>query len=243
MRTQLKEENAREEFFISLAKFQSEIPTIKKTKIVKDKDGTVRYKYAPLESIVEQVKELLETNGFSYTLKSKQTPITSVTVVCEAHHSFGHVENTEITVPIDQKAYMNDVQKIGAAVTYAKRYSFCNAFGIMTGDEDTDAIVQETIPPVDVVSKPKETAPPKKPAKGDKKNKALTLAKTECQKTLRALFDRLGGKKGTENDLLKAVMMKVGSKDLKKADGKYKAFNELTEQELWEVRKVAQNWS
>ena len=34
---------------------------------------------------------------------------------------------------------MSAQQKVGAALTFAKRYAFCNAFGIMTGDEDNDA--------------------------------------------------------------------------------------------------------
>jgi hypothetical protein len=31
-------------------------------------------------------------------------------------------------------------QDYASALTFAKRYAFCNAFGIMTGDADTDAV-------------------------------------------------------------------------------------------------------
>jgi hypothetical protein len=34
---------------------------------------------------------------------------------------------------------MTDTQKYGARNTFAKRYAFMNALGILTGDEDTDA--------------------------------------------------------------------------------------------------------
>ena len=34
---------------------------------------------------------------------------------------------------------MSDPQKYGGASTYAKRYAFCNGFGILTADEDLDA--------------------------------------------------------------------------------------------------------
>jgi len=37
---------------------------------------------------------------------------------------------------------MSEVQKHGAAMTFAKRYAFCQVFGIMTGDEDTDGAGQ-----------------------------------------------------------------------------------------------------
>ena len=145
MRTQLKEEWAREEFFKGLAAFQKETPAIKKEKQVFDKTGKVRYSYAPLEAIVNQVKDALERNHFSYTLKTSQADKT-LTVVCEAHHAAGHTESTSVTVPVGSE-YMTAQQVVGAAITYAKRYAFCNAFGIMTGDEDTDAVEVEVIPP------------------------------------------------------------------------------------------------
>jgi len=136
MRRELKAEVARENFFIALAAFQADCPTIQKTKSVIVK-GEVRYKYAPLESIVDQVKENLRKHGFSYTLKARQTP-KDFTAICEAHHQDGHTETTEFSIPIATDNFMNDSQKVGSANTYAKRYAFCNAFGIMTGDEDFD---------------------------------------------------------------------------------------------------------
>ena len=33
---------------------------------------------------------------------------------------------------------MSPMQSFGAAMTFAKRYAFCNAFGILTADEDRD---------------------------------------------------------------------------------------------------------
>jgi hypothetical protein len=138
MRRQLKDENAREEFFKALSEFQSECPTIEKKKCVYAKNGTtVTYRYAPIEDIISQIKDTLKKFGFSYTLKTRQTDNT-VTVICEAHHAAGHTESTEITVPAETSVYMSAVQNIGSATTYAKRYSFCNAFGIMTGDEDKE---------------------------------------------------------------------------------------------------------
>jgi hypothetical protein len=42
-------------------------------------------------------------------------------------------------VPLGNKTQvMSDTQVTAAAGTFAKRYAFCNVFGIMTGDEDTD---------------------------------------------------------------------------------------------------------
>lgn len=140
MRRELKEEVAKEQYYISLSQFQKQCPVIKKESKVDFTGKTgkrTKYEYAGLDSIVSQVRDLLEANGFSYTVKTKQTE-KSVMAICESHHVAGYSDSTFFEIPIDYDAYMNAAQKVASALTYAKRYAFCNAFGIMTGDEDDD---------------------------------------------------------------------------------------------------------
>ena len=138
MRTQLKKEWAQEQYYKNLSEFQKECPVIKKTNGVKGKDGKTRYFYASLDEIISQIKDYLQKYGFSYNVKTKQET-GSVTAICIAHHVSGHSEETEFKIPIDPEAYMNAAQKVASALTFAKRYAFCNSFGIMTGDEDDDS--------------------------------------------------------------------------------------------------------
>jgi hypothetical protein len=138
MRMQLKQEWAREQYFAALSKFQAQCPNIIKEKAVADKSGKIRYHYAPLDVIVMAVKDALDRNGFSYTVTTKQDD-KQVTAECHSHHVEGHSEVSAFTIPMDPAAYMNESQKIASAMTYAKRYAFCNAFGIMTSDADDDA--------------------------------------------------------------------------------------------------------
>jgi hypothetical protein len=145
MRRELKAEMARDAYFADLALFQKACPIIEKTKRVHDKGGKLRYKYAPLESIILQIRDLLEQYGFSYTIKTEQDK-DSVTAICVSHHKLGHSEETRFRIPIDHKAFMNAAQKVASALTYAKRYAFCDAFGIMTGDEDDDANITDQEP-------------------------------------------------------------------------------------------------
>ena len=153
MRDKLKKEWAEEQFYKALAGFQSECPTIKKTKIVKDKNGKVRYRYAPLESIIEQVKDLLKAYNFSYTIQSRLED-GQLIVTCELHHKDGHSKSSEFRVPIYDSNYMNNIQKYASSLTYAKRYAFCNATGIMTGDEDNDGQLIEEKPSENPLNKP-----------------------------------------------------------------------------------------
>jgi len=147
MRRELKAEWAKEQYDLAMANFQSQCPIIKKSKKVKDNDGKPLYDYAPLDVIVGQVKDLIKNNNFSYAIKS-ETKEKGVISTCIVRHSSGHSEEYPVEVPFGTKTRaMNDSQVTAAALTFAKRYSFCNAFGILTGDEDTDGRVKEPSAP------------------------------------------------------------------------------------------------
>lgn len=168
MRTQLKAEWAREEFNKAMANFQAECPTIVKTKEVKTRAGIVAYRYAPIESIVSQVAPYLQNNGFSYST-SMELKEAGVKVVVKVTHIAGHFEESPMEVPLGNKTdIMSQSQVVAAAQTFAKRYAFCNAFGILTGDEDTDARPEASQTPQNApqTAKPANSAP--KPAEAPK---------------------------------------------------------------------------
>lgn len=136
---EVKKEKARADFVQAMANFQKDCPVIEKTKIVYNKDGkTVRYKFAPLDSIIEQIKEKLANNGLSYTW-TVENKDGNISATAKITHVSGHSTVSTFTVPIDTEGYMTAPQKYASAQTFAKRYALCNALGISTGDEDTDA--------------------------------------------------------------------------------------------------------
>ena len=139
LRTTIKNEAAKEAYYSALGTFQSECPPIEKGRKVKQKNSQdVRYSYATLDDIVRQVSPLLSKNGLSYTIKTEHKD-GFILATCEVHHVAGHMESSTFPVPIEKDAFMNEAQKAASAMTYAKRYAFCNAFGIMTTDQDDDA--------------------------------------------------------------------------------------------------------
>ncbi len=144
IRRELRAEAARDAYFEALARFQSMCPEIEKTKAVyasTDKGGGLIYKYAPIEVIVAQIKEPLAECCLSYSCASVQNDAGNpVAVRTTVHHIEGHSEEFEFPIVVEKDAYMqNEMQKIASAHTYAKRYSFCGALGIMTADGDDDA--------------------------------------------------------------------------------------------------------
>lgn len=145
LRKDMRMEQAKEAFNKAMADFQSECPVIKKTKGVKTKAGKVAYMYAPIEEVIEQVKELIQKHGFRYfvTMELKDG---LVKAICRVVHTLGHEEVSNFEVPLGNKTeIMSQSQVVAAASTFAKRYAFLNAFGIMTGDQDTEATEGEKV--------------------------------------------------------------------------------------------------
>ena len=127
----------------AMSKFQAECPIIKKRKVVRDKDGVKRYKYAPIEDIVKQIQPLFDKHGFSFKVNTEittgESPGLGVIAKVIVFHALGHIEETQFWAPFDSKQYMTEAQKWGSTATFAKRNALMNAFGIVTADEDDDA--------------------------------------------------------------------------------------------------------
>ena len=139
MRKELKEEWAREQFNLDLARFQVECPIIEKKKEVKDRNGKILYKYAPIDDIIDQVKKPLSDCGFSYRFHQDASD-GKVKITCILSHRNGHEESSSMETGLATKTeIMSGPQQIASTVTFNKRYSFCGVTGIMSGDEDVDA--------------------------------------------------------------------------------------------------------
>lgn len=177
LRKEVRAEEAREAFVEAMSQFQSVCPIIEKTKKVLNKDGvSVRYTFAPIDAIAEQIQKPLGDNGLAYKWVVENKP-GFINATCIVYHKLGHSEQSSFEVPIDTEGYMTAPQKYASALTFAKRYSLLNALGISTGDEDTDA--------TDVESKEKTPV--------SDKSKIVFLLKTLKEKT------------GTKEEIAEAV--------------------------------------
>lgn len=131
-------DDGQKSLYKALAKAQGEFPSIPKNKEVKKKgvsktgkEFEYTYFYADLDSIVEATRPILAKNGLAF-LQS----IDPKEQVCETlivHEGGGTLQST---CPIILEK--SDMQKLGGAITYAKRYGLSAALGIST-DDDLDA--------------------------------------------------------------------------------------------------------
>lgn len=144
LRKEIKAEFAKEQFISEMAKLQTALPIIKKLK-----QGHVAA-YAPLEDIIEITGPIVHQHGFTYRWNTKQEGA-DVTVECIGTHSLGHSESVFMTAPIEEivtgnssgKATKSGPQRVASTITFLKRYTYNNLFGVQVGGEDFDGRMQK----------------------------------------------------------------------------------------------------
>lgn len=141
IREDIKKEKAKEEFYSALKELQANLPDIPPDCVVKNKDGSIRYKYASLKRIMDYIQPILTQYGFSITFETEKNN-KELNVICYLRHTSGHIEKSTFTIPMDTSQYMSDIQRMGSTLTYAKRYALTSMLNITTSD-DTDGIETE----------------------------------------------------------------------------------------------------
>jgi len=131
------------EFAQAFNALQSEMKKVKAMKPVPDRHGVTKYKFAPYEEIMDQVKPLLEKHHFTLSFSSdfKEGRIYKI---CTLQHISGHSKETRFGCNIGSgPPNASAAQADGAASTYAKRFALCDALNIII-ESDHDANVEGT---------------------------------------------------------------------------------------------------
>ncbi|MDW7973455.1 MAG: ERF family protein [Thermodesulfovibrio sp.] len=139
VRRELRSERARQEFMEAVKGFQAEVKPITMDCVVKNKDGTVRYKYASLKQILKEIQPLLDKWGLSISFDTIPGDKNTLTIKCILSHISGHSEVREFTIPVDTSQHMSDIQRWGSTLTYAKRYALVSTLNLIA-EEDIDGL-------------------------------------------------------------------------------------------------------
>jgi len=125
------------EFNKAKALCQSKLPSVKKTHEVWNKNKTaVTYRYANLDDARRSCLPTICGNGFADSWQTENKD-NGILVTYTVRHDLGHEESTSMFCPMEQSGYMNAIQRSGSTITYGKRYTFCDFWGIIL-DEDND---------------------------------------------------------------------------------------------------------
>ena len=119
------------ELAAALSKFQGEVRDA-------DKDSQAySYKYAKLDQLFEIIRPIMAKHGLSFIQPPQLNSGQDLEVETWILHSSGQYISSSLKMPINFEAKgANSLQKIGMAISYAKRYAIMGMLGICQKDED-----------------------------------------------------------------------------------------------------------
>ena len=136
---------ARQQFNEAFARFQQEMPVVKKNKSAAfntKNGGRMEYSYASIDDVVAAVQPVLHRHGLSYWFEQQQHG-PSITITCHLGHVSGHSICNSATGPVDNTGNKSALQQIGSTVTYLKRQTLVGILGVACTDDDTDGYVPD----------------------------------------------------------------------------------------------------
>jgi len=134
----MEDKKAEKEFAAAFVRLQAETRVVKATKPVPNKDGSIRYTFAPFEEIMATVGPLLERHGFTVSFSTDYAEGRLIKI-CHLSHIGGYMRENKFAVRVGHgPPGASEAQGDGAASTYAKRFALCDALNIVI-EKDSDA--------------------------------------------------------------------------------------------------------
>lgn len=119
------------ELAAALAKAQAQIKAAKKD----TKNDFLKSSYADLASVWDSCREALSANGLSITQLPQYNDGT-VVVTCLLMHASGEWIESVLSAPLGEGKGLSDLQLIGKAITYLRRYTLMAMVGVAPEDDD-----------------------------------------------------------------------------------------------------------
>jgi len=130
LQERILQHNARAAFNEAYAEMQRELP------VIVERGRTNTGKYAPLEDIVEIVRPIITRFGFALSHKTEWPDKETVRVVGILTHKQGAERTSEFLSSADESGNKNDIQGLGSAISYGRRYTTNDLLNIVTRGQD-----------------------------------------------------------------------------------------------------------
>ncbi len=140
----MQAKNAEREFALALTDLQGETSNVEATKMVKNKDGSVRSRFAPYDEIMRTVKPMLTRHGFSITFDTEANG-DRLNSICTLMHKSGHSRQNRFAVRYSTPPGASEPQGDMSTKTYAKRGALCDALNIVVEHDDDARMIGKPI--------------------------------------------------------------------------------------------------
>lgn len=156
------------------------------------------YKYATLDSLIDMLRDVLPKHGLWFTQMPTRSEEESVLTTRVFHESGEWLEDSILMTDTELQGKANDTQKLGASITYFRRYVLSSIFGV-SADEDVDGNLASK-------DRPQQARPQPTAQKID--------SKTYLKKEIRERIDQ----GATENSVLEDFASILGTNIIKQVD-------------------------
>ena len=141
-----EQREAQKAYSQAMVKLKKDMPSI----VNRDKRvsyNKVKYTFAHLSTVMEQVEPHLHKHGFSICWIPRNTD-KLVSVTCRLTHEVGHSEECTMSAPPDNTGSKNTTQAIGSTQSYLERYTGSALLGVVSRDmpdADLPVAAEETV--------------------------------------------------------------------------------------------------
>lgn len=113
------------------------------------------YKYATLDSLIDMLRTVLPKHGLWYVqMPTRQNGVSALTT--RVFHTSGEwIEDSIEMTDTELQGKANDTQRVGASITYYRRYALSAIFGV-AADEDVDGNINNVRQPTKPTPKPEQ---------------------------------------------------------------------------------------
>lgn len=99
------------------------------------------YKYATLDSLIDMLRSVLPKHGLWFMQMPTRCDGKSILTTRVFHNSGEWIEDSIEMTDTELSGKTNDTQKVGASITYFRRYALSAIFGV-AADEDVDGNIE-----------------------------------------------------------------------------------------------------
>lgn len=138
LQERLLAQQAKAEADADFAAMQDKLPTIEKNGEVYNRDGSLRFRFAKLEDLLDGVRPVLAAYGFSPRFEVATLADGWLDVVCILSHRMGSERRSSFTVRPEPSDYMTPMQAMAAARSFGKRQALMDVLGIAARGEDVE---------------------------------------------------------------------------------------------------------
>ncbi len=131
--------NAKAAFDEAFSRMWPELPEIDEKGSIKNKDGSVKSRYAKYEDIQSAVRPVLAKFGFALRHRTEfPADKPNIIRIVGILSGYGHAETSSFEAPPDKNDYRTAIQDQGSTVSYGKRYTTEDLLNIITRGRDND---------------------------------------------------------------------------------------------------------